>query len=251
MIAAFPMYDRPETAAANDALWTAVAQNLGMPDLQLDRHTPPEDGWRDPGLVLSQTCGMPFKLWVKDHARYVASPDFRLPDTPPGYYHSVIIARADDPRPANALLQARPVINQDHSQSGFNALWRFANERHIHFGPVAQSGAHHASAHAVAKGQADIAAIDANTWRMIEKWDAFADLLRVIARTPPTPAMPYICGPSQDPSHLRHALGTAIETLSPDQRDTLGLYGVCEVPVSDYLAVPMPPDAQIAPTTWG
>ena len=39
---------------------------------------------------------------------------------------------------------------------------------------------------------ADIVAIDANTWRLITKWDAFAEKLRVVARTKPTPAMPYI-----------------------------------------------------------
>ena len=249
MIAAFPMYDRAETAAANDALWRHVTQNLGLPATELARHLSLDTVWCHPDLVLSQTCGMPFKLWVKDHAQYVASPDFRLPDTPSGYYYSVIIARTDDPRPAVDLLQTRPVINQEHSQSGYNALWAFANDHGARLGPLSMSGSHHASAQAVADNTADIAAIDANTWRLITKWDAFAEKLRVVARTKPTPAMPYICEPKQNASLIYEALETAVAALTPDQQDTLGLYGICDIAVDDYLDVPMPPNAQIGHKT--
>jgi len=249
VIATLPMYDRPETAAANDTLWSSVAKALGTDPCALTPGISPEVAWADPDLILSQTCGMPFKLWVKDDARYVASPDFRLPDTPPGYYHSVIIARADDPRPASDLLCARPIINQDHSQSGYNALWVYANARGTPLGSVLVSGSHHASAKAVAENTADVAAIDANTWRMITRWDLFATRLKVLARTPPTPAMPFICGPAQDPLCIRNALAEAIKTLTQEQQNTLGLYGLIVLSVDNYLAVPLPPNAQIAPTT--
>lgn len=243
------MYDRAETAADNDALWAGVARRLKAAPSTLTRGPTPESAWTDPTLILSQTCGMPFTLWVHDHARYVASPDFRLPDTPAGHYHSVIIARADDPRPAADLLHARPAINQPHSQSGYNALWAFATACGTGLAPVTVTGAHRASARAVADGTADIAAIDANTWRMIARWDPFAASLKVLARTPPTPAMPFICGPGQDPQRIRDALSQAIRHLTPDAQTRLGLFGLVDLTPDSYLSVPLPPNAQIAPAT--
>src|SRR5208337_3099340 len=62
-IAALPMYDFPEIAAANDALWAAIAAGLkargvGAP-ARLTRGEDIAALWRDPGLVFGQTCGYP------------------------------------------------------------------------------------------------------------------------------------------------------------------------------------------------
>lgn len=37
MIAGFPMYDRPETAAAHDRLWSAIRARLGYGPARLTR----------------------------------------------------------------------------------------------------------------------------------------------------------------------------------------------------------------------
>ena len=52
MIAALPMYDRPENAWAHDALWARVrdglrARGLAAPDA-LDRLTPHDETWGRP-----------------------------------------------------------------------------------------------------------------------------------------------------------------------------------------------------------
>lgn len=243
------MYDRPETASANDALWSAIVDQLDQAPAHLDRDIALHDAWVRPDLFLSQTCGMPFKLWAKDHLRYVASPDYGLPETPPGHYHSVIITRVDDTRAPDDILRARAIINEAHSQSGYTALWNYAAIQGVTLTNLTLSGAHQASARAVADNTADIAAIDANTWRMIARWDDFASGLKVIARTSPTPAMPFVCGKGQDVSQVRAALAQAVATLTSDQRDTLGLYGIATLSADAYLDVPLPPDAPIAVKT--
>lgn len=243
MIASLPMYDRPETAAWNDALWQAVRLHLGYGPDRLSRDLPLDTVWRHPDLVLSQTCGLPFTLDLHRHVTLIGAPDFGLEGCPPGTYCSVIVTRRDDPRPLTDLLAGHAILNDRKSQSGHNALLRFAEAQGATLGPVQISGAHRASAQAVAEGRAGIAAIDANTWRMIARWDDWSNDLRVVARTPASPAMPFICGPNADAAALRNALGRAIAELSDDGRAALGLYGVIDMPQAAYLAVPPPPIA--------
>ena len=235
------MYDRPETRAANDRLWSAVADRLTEAPRDLTRDLPLDALWTDPDLILSQTCGLPYALGLHAQVTLVASPDFRLDGCPPGYYRSVIVTRSDETRRLPELLRDHAILNDRHSQSGHNALHVFAQTHGARLVDPAESGSHRASAQAVAAGQAGIAAIDANTWRMIARWDDWASGLTVIARTPPTPAMPFICGQAADPEAVRSALTAALSGLDAEDRDTLGLYGLADLPKSAYLAVPPPP----------
>jgi hypothetical protein len=61
MIAALPMYDRPETAGANDRFWESVRDHLGYGPMTLTRGRDHWDIWQSPDLVLAQTCGLPFR----------------------------------------------------------------------------------------------------------------------------------------------------------------------------------------------
>jgi hypothetical protein len=54
--------------------------------------------WTDPGLILSQTCGRPYKAHLHGQVRLVGTPDYGLRAARPGHYQSLVIARADDPR---------------------------------------------------------------------------------------------------------------------------------------------------------
>ena len=249
MIATLPMYDRPETAAVLDAFWSQVAARLPDAPARLDHAAPLEDTWVRPDLTLSQTCGLPFQMWVGNHARYVASPDMRLPGAAAGHYNSVVVTRADEMRSPQDLLRARPMINQRHSQSGYAALWLYAETLGIAMTDVTVSGGHRKSAQAVARGNADIAAIDAHSWRLISRFDPWASDLKVINRTPATPAPPFICGASQDPVPLRKALSAAIDTLSDADRDLIGAHGITTLPPSAYQTFAVPPDAQTRATT--
>lgn len=243
MIASLPMYDRPETAAVLDTLWSEIRARLPMDaPARLTREGDLWDHWRHPGLILSQTCGYPYRTQLRGNVQLVAAPENRLPGCPPGHYNSVLIVRADDPRHSiDAFATARFAYNAGLSQSGWAAPQTHAAMLGFAFTSVVQTGGHAASVQAVAEGRADIAAIDALSWRLIQRHEGDATALRELARTTPTPALPFITAKGQDAPAIAAALAAAIAALTPEARDTIGLYGLAQIADADYLAVPNPP----------
>lgn len=251
MIASLPMYDRVETRAANDRFWGLIrhemqALGVGAPPA-LNRPSDPWEDWRSPDLLLSQTCGMPYRTRLHGEVGLVAAPVWALP-CPPGRYYSVLVAHRDDPRSAFADFGgARLAFNDPLSQSGWAAPANQARALGLRFGAAVETGAHRASARLVADRGADIAAIDAVTWAMIDRWDDFAARLKVIGHTDPTPALPYITALGQDAGAVFAALERATARLAPADRARLLLNGVTRVTAADYLAVPTPPPPAPAP----
>ncbi|TMV49196.1 phosphate/phosphite/phosphonate ABC transporter substrate-binding protein, partial [Thioclava sp. BHET1] len=176
MIAALPMYDRVENAAAHDALWQAIraaliARGHSAP-AQLDRDIGLMAGWTHPHLILGQTCGMPFRTRLHDRVALVATFDYALPETPPGYYRSYFVTRADETGDApQDFIARRFAFNQPDSHSGWASPQNWAETRGLRLRPAIATGAHRASARAVAQAEADLAAIDAITWRGITRWE--------------------------------------------------------------------------------
>lgn len=248
------MYDRAETAAANDRFWALIAaglraRGLAAPDRLTRGPGAYWPAWQDPGLVLSQTCGFPFRARLKDQVALVATPDYGIADCPPGHYASVFVARAEDPRCLPEFRTARFAYNEGLSQSGWAAAQNHAATMGFHFRPSLETGSHRLSALAVAEGRADLAALDALTWAMIRRWEPMAAALRVVAQTAPTPGLPYITARSANVEASFQALVEAVERLSPQDRDTLSLRGIVRIATERYLAVPIPPTpAQIAQT---
>jgi ABC-type phosphate/phosphonate transport system substrate-binding protein len=242
MIASLPMYDRPETAAANDRLWQGVRAALGWGPERLTRGGDLWTQWLSPDLVLSQTCGYPYRAQLHGKVTLVATPDYGLRGCPPGHYCSVLVARADDPRTdLHAFAKAPFAYNEALSQSGWAAPQTHAQGLGFRFSNLIETGAHGASARAVADGRADLAALDALSWAMMRRHDAVAGALREIARTAPTPALPYITARGRDAGALFAALEQAIAGLDDRDRDALGLRGLCRLPAAAYLAVATPP----------
>lgn len=241
MIASLPMYDQPETAAANDRLWQAMRAGLGYGPETLSRDGDLWDIWQSPNLLIAQTCGYPFRARLHPHVQLVGTPVLALRGCPPGHYRSAIVVRADDPREAaQDFAKARFAYNEALSQSGWAAPQNWAAARGFVFSNPVHTGAHRASAQAVVEGRADIAAIDALTWAIICAHNSLTDSLRVLAHTDPTPALPYITAQANDPTPLFEALKTAINQLSKADRATLGITDITRLPASDYLAVPNP-----------
>lgn len=237
MIASLPMYDRPETRAANIQLWEHVKEALGTATPELTHPDEPLADWLNPGLLLSQTCGMPYRKRLHSAVNLVASPVHSI-DAPPGQYYSVVITRKSDNRQSISNFENAPLaVNDLLSQSGYSAPMTLAADNGFEFQNIRHSGAHRASAQMVADGRADIAAIDVVTWEMIKRWDDLAGNLRELTTTPPSPALPYITARSQSPDPIRLALSSAIATLSQDERTTLLLEGVTYIPPDNYLAV--------------
>ncbi|NQY61343.1 phosphate/phosphite/phosphonate ABC transporter substrate-binding protein [Cognatishimia sp.] len=245
MIAALGMYDRPETAAANDALWTAIQQNLGYGPDALTRDRDFWDIWQSPDLLLAQTCGLPYRAKLYDKVTLVGTPIYDIPDCPAGHYYSVFVAHRTG---ADALLAfdgCTFAYNEALSQSGWAAPTKALVESGIKPGRLLETGAHRASAIAVAEGRADLAGLDVVTWQLIQRHDAFAKDLKVIAITEPTPALPLITAQNRDPAPLFEAVEAAIAALPEANRGALFLRGVTHVPKADYLAqpVPIPPES--------
>lgn len=240
-IAALPMYDRPETASANDALWAAIRARLGHGPAYLTRADDLWPIWQSPDLLLAQTCGLPFRARLHNRVALIGTPDYGLPGCPPGYYRSVFVARAaDGPATLDAAAGRRFAYNDALSQSGWAAPQAHMAALGLPFGALLKSGGHRDSALAVAEGRADFAALDAVTWALIRAHDPFAAALDVIAETAPTPGLPLITAKGTDPAPLFTAINEALSDFSSKNRATLNIEGLAAIPAQDYLAFPLP-----------
>ena len=221
MIASLGMYDRAETAGPNDRFWAQIAMALraqGITASEALTRGPAAywPAWEAPSLVLSQTCGFPFRARLKDRVALVATPDYGIEGCPAGYYASIFVARADDARSLPEFRTARFAFNEGLSQSGWAAPQNHAATMGFQFHPSLETGAHLLSALAVAEGQADFAALDAVTWALLQRWEAWADQLRVVARTAPsTPVLPYIGPLGADAALYCHAQQRRSRELQP------------------------------------
>ena len=246
MIASLGMYDFGPATAANDALWCLIrdglrARGLSAPDDLTRGEGAYWPAWQSPDLVLSQTCGYPFRARLHDRVAYVGTPDYGVDGCPPGYYRSVFVARTDDPRDRLDQFDNAPfAFNDDLSQSGWAAPQTHAATLGLTLRPVARTGAHRMSALAVAEGRADLAALDAVTWRLMQG-DPVATRLKPVGLTDPTPGLPLIAAAGRDTEATFAAVAEAIAALAPQSRAALGLRGLVRIPVADYLAVPNPP----------
>lgn len=242
MIASLPMYDLPPLQGANDRFWQLIRAELGEGPDKLTRGGDLWEQWLSPELTLSQTCGYPYRARLHGKVTLVGTPDYALPGCPPGHYNSVMIARSDDLRAEfTAFEGARFAFNEPLSQSGWAGPQVFAQAQGVRFGPLVQTGGHALSARAVADGQADIAGIDALTWALLQEHDPVTESLREVARTAPTPVLPYITALGRNAARHFAAIEAAIETLAPADRALLHLKGVVTIPAETYLAVPSPP----------
>ena len=247
MIASLGMYDFGPLMGVNDRLWALIRDGLRRGGVSAPEALTRGEGaywqaWQSPDLLLSQTCGYPFRARLQGKASYVGTPDFGVEGCPPGFYRSVFIARADDPRrDVTDFDGARFAYNEALSQSGWAAPQTHTAMLGIRLAPAIQSGGHRLSAQAVAEGRADIAALDAVTFRLLQAHDPMMAALKPVGLTDPTPGLPYITAQGRDPEPIFAAASAAIAALAPADRATLGLKGLTRIPVDAYLAVPNPP----------
>jgi ABC-type phosphate/phosphonate transport system substrate-binding protein len=134
----------------------------------------------------------------------------------------------------------RAVINQQHSQSGMNAL-RYAIAPLAHegrfFGSVQESGAHLASLDFVQRGDADVASIDCVTFglaqRYAPKWVAG---IRVLHTSESTPGLPLISSAAITNNQSKDLFDTlkSLELSAPGMLKFLGLSGFTRTRPGDY-----------------
>nr|WP_152457568.1 PhnD/SsuA/transferrin family substrate-binding protein [Ruegeria sp. THAF33] len=240
MIAMLGMYDMPALQAANDRFWNLIRAQLGSGPEHLTRDKDVWTVWRDPKLILAQTCGMPFRTRLHGHVQLVGTPDYGLPGCPPGYYCSVFVSRNDDDRDLAGLSTGVFAYNEGLSQSGWAAPITHMTQANLHPAGLLKTGGHALSAQAVADGKADFAALDMLTWLMLQQHSNLGTKLRELARTTPTPTLPYITSMGRDPQVIAGAVRAAIDQLCDDDQRLLHIRGLIDIPAAHYLAVPTP-----------
>ena len=269
MIASLPMYDLPGGDWRYDELWSDIrdalrARGVDAPEA-LTRSGDPAADWARDDLLLSQTCGLPFRHHLHERLTLVAAPAFLLPDhhpdcppdprrptdLPAGQYYSVIVARADDPRTTFSDFDgARLAYNEPLSQSGWGLMSAHAARHGVSFGSGLRTGAHRASALAVLKGRADLAAIDVATFHGPLAQDRWRRELRIIDRTALSPALPYVTAFADLADTLFEAMRSTMAYDAADPRDIPPLQdslniapeGVVRADRAAYMAIPLPPD---------
>lgn len=212
-VAVLPMYDWPEIQSENDALWVTMrdrlrAEGINAPD-GLDRTAGYRDSWLRDDLVLSQACGLPFATDLMGHVEFIGALDFGLEGCGPGQYRSHIVVSKDANLEINDLNGLEFAYNSKCSQSGFACL----QSAGLTSGNGLETGGHRESIHAVASGRAKFAAIDANTWRMAERFEPLIEGLQILTSTPRTPAPVLIAAKGADVDAYRRALD--IERADP------------------------------------
>jgi ABC-type phosphate/phosphonate transport system substrate-binding protein len=254
---ALPMYGAP--ADAVEAFWQNLHRHLqsnGLdPDPALSSPDDLDAHWRDPDLLLSQTCGFPLTTSLAGHVAYVGTPCYRAPGCTGSLYSSAVVVRTDDASAGLRHLRGcRVAFNSRDSQSGYNSLRALvaplaAGGRF--FTAATETGAHRSSVAAVRTGRADLAAIDAVTWALLERDepDQVAGL-RVLCYTAPAPGLPFVTAAGTDAARLeriRAALAAACsDPASTAARADLLIDGFEVLPIAAYDAIPAMRDQAIA-----
>lgn len=244
-IAALPMYNVSPAFAAD---WHALLTNVLQAAESSADIVEPADlhaFWRQPDLLLSQTCGYPLVLGLHEHVKLIATPHFDAPGCDGADYSSVLVARADDgaPRSLEAFRGARAAYNSVDSNSGYNAFRHAVAPLAINgrfFSETIETGSHLGSLHAVIDSRADIAAIDCVTFAFAR--DAFPELVakvREIGYTRRSPGLPLIASKKVTPEKidaLRAALREAID-IHPSRAQRLRLKGFSVLPYEAYESI--------------
>jgi ABC-type phosphate/phosphonate transport system substrate-binding protein len=256
--ASLPMYELPPLAPAWDRFWALTRAELSKRGIDaaetLRRVEPYSQSWRDPELLIGQTCGWPLVSQLCDAVVPFARFDFGLDTKRPGDYFSVFIGpRASVPavalRPADlAPLLADPdtriAVNSFASQSGFRALGEcLAEPMTVNRDRLVMTGSHINSIRAVAAGQADLAAIDAATWQLALEHEPAARQVSVVARSTDAPGLPLIASArhGEKASLLLECLTSAVRNLAAADRAALHLSGVVPARREDYEVLKRPP----------
>ena len=250
LVAALPMYDDPDLAPANDALWRRIAAALSERGVdapaRLTRGGDLAALWRSPRLVFGQTCGYPYVTALSDAVALIATPVYAFPGCEGTAHRSFLIRRLSDPRrDLDAFRGSRAAVNAWDSNTGMN-LFRATIAPvaggAAFFSSVAATGSHRASLEAVAGGAADLAAIDCVSFALTAR--ARPELtakVAVVAESSLSPALPFIASaalPAATVLAAREALFDAL--AAPDlkrARDALGLKGARVTTQADYQQV--------------
>jgi ABC-type phosphate/phosphonate transport system substrate-binding protein len=207
-----PMYALPEMAVTNAAFWAALRRQLNQSSLPAHLSPAPAalPASIPPETVFSQMCGYPLKRLYAGQYLIIGTPLYALPgcatgsDGVPTHCSFVVVARDAPFAMSEDLRGASFALNGYDSNSGMNLPRRLFAEiagGAPFFSRVTVTGSHVASMAAVTAGAADAAAIDCVTYGFCALYrpEAVAGL-RILARTPESPAIPFITSSATPPA---------------------------------------------------
>jgi len=199
--------------------------------------------WRDPQLLLSQTCGYPLTHALAGAVQLVGVFRYDAPGCDGIFCRSQLLARAEHAGAALADFRGlRVAFNSDDSQSGYNALRAAVAPLALHrrfFAEAIATGGHAASLAALQQGRVDIAAIDCVTLDGLRRNlpQALAGLC-TIGETPAYPGLPLITGQSTSTAELRRlqvVLAALVrDPAAADALAALGITGFQTLPIETY-----------------
>lgn len=239
------MYLRARNRGAHDQFWQLVRDGLrdhglDAPDALTDT-TDLMGAWDRPDLIFAQICCLPLRAAYLDRLHMIGSSDYGLAECAAGYYFSWFVVRNDDDDAVKAYFDRTLAINELLSQSGHGAPQTWARAHGGQFNYVAETGAHFDSAHAVADGRADIAAIDAVTWQMLGRFDEQPSGIKIIGRTIATPCQPLVTANVDYVAPLQAVIPAALSAMTEQARGDLGLVSLADVTTAACADLPLPP----------
>lgn len=241
MTASLLYYRFPDVDWAYRDLWRAVRRRAPWLPEHLTLDGDPDARCRERDLVLAQTCGWPLVSDYRESVRVVGSFVPAIPEAAGATYHALLVARR--PVAPRELRGARAAVNAYHSLSGWvSLLWAVHGPGARWEGAVRETGSHRESVLALSRGEADVASIDAVTWRHLQRVEPDAtSLLTVVGHGPRVPTLPLVTRrdlPARDLAELRRALTEAAADPSIAAANAaLFVAGFAAQEFEDYLPV--------------
>ena len=247
-IASLPMYNLPEMRPALDRLWRAIAERLehdGLPAVpeRLMHGRPLAELWSDPALFLSQCCGNDIVYGYAGRLQPIAAPRYSAPGCVGGEYVSVVVV-ADHlaGRELASLEGTVCVVNGYESHSGMNALRALIaplSKQGRFFAEVKVSGNHVGSLAMIARGEAEVAAIDCVTYALLAAHQpATIAGSQPICRTGAAPGIPFVTRADAAPELVERLQAALIAAFSDpalaETRRSLFYDGLDQRSAADY-----------------
>lgn len=183
----------------------------------------PEDiyqWWLQEDILLTQTCGYPFKLYLESKVQLVATPCYAVVGCDGAKYSSVFITSEAHKhwKSVGDAKGQRVALNLPDSNSGMNVL-RAEVAQYVEtletsfFNEIKWSGGHMGSLKLVQENQADLAAIDCVTFAYAQKYaPETMKNIHILGYSQSTYALPYISS-NQVPAETIVLIKSALKNL--------------------------------------
>jgi len=246
--ASLPMYNLPEMRAANALVWEALRGLLaegGVADLpeRLTFERPPVPDRIGPEVLFSQTCGYPLETIFPGQAIRLGTPCYDAPGCGgPTHCGLFVVPTGAPARELRDLKGGTFLLNSPHSNSGMNlprrALAEIAGGCPF-FARVIETGSQPGNLDRIAGGEGDVTAVDCVTYAFWQQHrPEAAARARILAQTPPSPAIPFVTSAATPPAIVAILRGALCEMVRNPRYAAacagLRLTGIAEVPDSAY-----------------